>query len=65
MKVKSIMPIATGTQITVEDANGNTHIGKTFWDHDGIDKVELDGKLYEYTGGFNIKPATYDGRKHD
>lgn len=55
VKVKSIKIVAGGTQITVENSKGETLVGKTYFDFDGKDKVEFEGKVYEYEGAFTLK----------
>lgn len=54
MKVISIKVMGTGTELTIKQ--GETIIkAKTYFDFDGKDKVEIDGKVFEYCGGFTLK----------
>ncbi len=54
MKVISMKVIGTGTELTIKQ--GETIIkAKTYFDIDGKDKVEIDGKVFEYCGGFTLK----------
>lgn len=53
-KIKSIKMVAGGTELTVE-VDGEILKAKTYWDIDGKDKVEIQGKTYEYDGGFELK----------
>jgi hypothetical protein len=46
--------MGTGTELTIKQ--GETIIkAKTYFDFDGKDKVEIDGKVFEYCGGFTLK----------
>lgn len=49
IKIKSFMINGTGYTITIE-VNGDTITGKTYFDFDGYDKIDIDGKTYELVG---------------
>jgi hypothetical protein len=49
IKIKSFKINGTGYTITIE-VNGDTITGKTYFDFDGHDKVDIDGKTYELVG---------------
>jgi len=49
IKIKSFMINGTGYTITIE-VNGDTIKAKTYFDFDGHDKVDIDGKTYELVG---------------
>jgi hypothetical protein len=49
IKIKSFMINGTGYTITIE-VNGDIIKAKTYFDYDGHDKVDIDGKTYELVG---------------
>ena len=54
MKIISVKLTGTGTELTIK--NGETIIkAETYFDIDGKDKIEIDGKVFEYCGGFTLK----------
>ena len=51
MEIISIKVIGIGTELTIKQ--GETIIkAKTYFDFDGKDKVEINGKVFEYYNGF-------------
>lgn len=53
MKILSITIIGSGTELTIEK-NGNIIKAKTYLDFDGYDKVNVDGEIFKYYGGFTL-----------
>ena len=54
MEIISIKVIGIGTELTIKQ--GETIIkAKTYFDFDGKDKVKINGKVFEYCGGFTLK----------
>jgi len=49
IKIKSFMINGTGYTITIE-INGDTIKANTYFDYDGYDKIDIDGKTYELVG---------------
>lgn len=49
IKIISVMPTSTGYKITAL-INGDKITGKTYFDYDGHDKIDIDGKTYELVG---------------
>jgi hypothetical protein len=49
IKIKWVKITGRGYQIAVE-INGNTFMGHTYFDNDGHDKIDFDGKTYELVG---------------
>jgi hypothetical protein len=49
IKIKSFKINGTGYTITIE-VNGDIITGKTYFDFDGYDKIDIDGKTYELVG---------------
>jgi hypothetical protein len=49
IKIKSIKILGYCYQVTIE-LDGDILVGKTYFDYDGHDKIELDGKTYELVG---------------
>jgi hypothetical protein len=49
IKIKAITGLANGFLITF-DIDGETITGKTYFDDEGYDKIDVDGKTYELMG---------------
>lgn len=49
IKIISFMITGTGYKITVM-IDGDKVTGKTYFDHDGHDKIDINGKTYEIVG---------------
>ena len=49
IKIKRVMALGYGYQLTFE-VDGITVSGKTYFDSDGHDKIDFDGKTYELVG---------------
>ena len=49
IKIISFMITGTGYKIAII-INGDTFTGHTYFDYDGHDKVDIDGKTYELVG---------------
>jgi hypothetical protein len=49
IKIKRVMALGYGYQLTFE-VDGITVSGKTYFDTDGHDKIDFDGKTYELVG---------------
>ena len=49
IKIKAVTCLANGYLITFE-VNGDTVTGKTYFDNEGYDKIDFDGKTYELMG---------------
>ena len=49
IKINSVMVTGTGYKITIE-VNGDILTGHTYFDYDGHDKIDIDGKTYELVG---------------
>lgn len=49
IKIISVMGTGTGYKITII-INGEKLTGHTYFDYDGHDKVDIDGKTYELVG---------------
>lgn len=49
IKIKWVMPTGLGYKIGI-DIDGESFTGQTYFDYDGHDKVNIDGKTYELIG---------------
>ena len=49
IKIKWLKITGRGYQIAVE-INGDTLTGHTYFDYDGHDKIDIEGKTYELVG---------------
>ena len=49
IKINSVMVTGTGYKITII-INGEKLTGHTYFDYDGHDKIDIDGKTYELVG---------------
>lgn len=54
MEVIAIKVIPTGIELTIKKGE-KVITAKTYFDFDGCDKVEIEGEIFEYCGGFTIK----------
>lgn len=54
IKIKWIKILGYGYQVAFE-VDGQTMSGKTYFDNDGRDKIDFDGKTYELVGFSYLK----------